>query len=168
MQINANDEFPELNEHLTALYQRLNGDLTPLMRGIGALLEGSTRDRFRTKRDPGGVAWANLAPETVKSKNARGGILVDHGDLMRSITYHASSQAVAVGTDRPYGKYHQTGTNPYIIRPKDKKALSFNGVVVKQVNHPGLPARPFLGLSTDDKAEIRELINDFMSGVING
>ena len=148
MQTTVNDQLSELNEHLTALYQRLNGDLTPLMRGIGTLLEGSTRDRFRTKRDPDGVAWANLAPGTIKSKNARGGILVDYGDLMRSITYHASSQAVAVGTDRPYGKYHQTGT--------------------KVDGTQRIVARPFLGLSTDDKAEIRELINDFMSGAING
>lgn len=149
MQITVTDQLPELNEHLTTLYQRLNGDLTPLMRGIGTLLEGSTRDRFRTKTDPDGVAWKNLSAERLEEKKGRGGILVDYGDLMRSITYHASSQSVAVGTDRHYGKYHQTGT------------YKADGAQI-------LPERPFLGLSIDDKTNIQDLLNDFMAEVING
>ena len=145
MQIDVTHTIPALSEHLTDLRQRLNGDLTPLMQAIGSVLEGSTRGRFADKQSPNGVAWAVLMPSTIKAKNGRSNILVDSGDLIRSITFHASNDSVVVGTDRPYGKYHQTGT---------KKA---NGTT-KMV------ARPFLGLSEQDKSDIGDLINDFLAG----
>lgn len=142
MQIDVTDQIPSLNQHLTTLYQRLNGDLTPLMQAIGSLLEGSTRQRFADKQSPDGRSWAALMPATVKAKTGRGGgILVDRGDLMRSITFHAASDHVVIGTDRPYGKYHQTGT----VR---------------------MTARPFLGVSTQDQADIRDLINDYIAGLL--
>lgn len=145
MQINVTDQIPALNEHLTALQQRLNGDLTPLMQAIGSLLEGSTRQRFADKVSPNGVAWAVLMPSTVKAKNGRSNILVDSGDLIRSITFHASNDSVVIGTDRPYGKYHQTGT---------KKADGSTKMV----------ARPWLGLSQQDQFDINDLIMDFLAG----
>ncbi len=145
MQINVTDQIPALNEHLTALQQRLNGDLTPLMQAIGSVLEGSTRQRFADKQSPNGVSWAVLMPSTVKAKNGRSNILVDSGDLLRSITFHASNDSVVIGTDRPYGKYHQTGT---------KKADGSTKMV----------ARPWLGLSEQDQFDINDLIMDFLAG----
>lgn len=138
MQIEITHDLPELNQHLTTLYERLNGDLTPLMSAIGAILESSTRERFSAKKEPNGTAWKSLLPDTLKSKG-NNNILVDTGDLMRSITFHASSESVVVGTDRHYGKYHQLG-----------------GI--------NLVARPFLGLSEDDKSTIGDLIEDFING----
>lgn len=149
MKIDVTSQLPELNEHISALYLRLNGDLTPLMGGVGTLLEGSTRDRFRTKTAPDGSSWADLQPSTIEAKNARGGILVDRGDLMRSITHHANSDSVAVGTDRHYGKYHQTGTK-------------------NQDGSKRMPARPIFGLSAEDKTNIRDLLNNFMREMAHG
>ena len=147
MQIDVTHDIPALNEHLTDLRQRLNCDLTPLMQAIGSVLEGSTRGRFADKQSPNGVAWAVLMPSTIKAKNGRSNILVDSGDLIRSITFHASADSVAIGTDRPYGKYHQTGT---------KKANGGTKMV----------SRPFLGLSNQDQSDIGDLINDFLAGEI--
>lgn len=141
MQIDVTHDIPALGEHLNALQQRLNGDLTPLMKAIGSLLEGSTRQRFADKQSPSGVQWAVLLPQTIKAKNGRANILVDSGDLVRSITFHAAGDSVVVGTDRPYGKYHQTGTQHMV-------------------------ARPFLGLSDDDKREITDLIHDYLAGLL--
>ena len=145
MQIDITHDIPALNEHLTDLRQRLNGDLTPLMQAIGSVLEGSTRGRFADKQSPNGVAWAVLMPSTIKAKNGRSNILVDSGDLIRSITFHASSDSVAIGTDRPYGKYHQTGT---------KKANGETKMV----------SRPWLGLSQQDQFDINDLILDYLAG----
>ena len=145
MQIDVTHDIPALNEHLTDLRQRLNGDLTPLMQAIGSVLEGSTRGRFADKQSPNGVAWAVLMPSTVKAKNGRSNILVDSGDLIRSITFHASSDSVLIGTDRPYGKYHQTGT---------KKADGSTKMV----------ARPWLGLSQQDQFDINDLIVGYLAG----
>ena len=145
MQIDVTHTIPALSEHLTDLRQRLNGDLTPLMQAIGSVLEGSTRGRFADKQSPNGVAWAVLMPSTIKAKNGRSNILVDSGDLIRSITFHASSDSVAIGTDRPYGKYHQTGT---------KKANGETKMV----------SRPWLGLSQQDQFDINDLILDYLAG----
>lgn len=49
IQINPTDEFPLLVERLTDLQERLNGDLTPLMQGIGKVLEDNTRQRIANK-----------------------------------------------------------------------------------------------------------------------
>lgn len=149
MQITVNSQLQELNDHIGTIYLRLNGDLTPFMSAIGTLLEGSTRDRFRTKTAPDGSSWEDLKPSTKAAKNNRGGILVDYGDLMRSITYHASNDAVAVGSDRPYAKFPQTGT----------KNADGSERMVK---------RDFLGLSIDDKANIRDLMFEFMESAVNG
>jgi phage virion morphogenesis protein len=146
MQLVVSDQLPQLSANLHALQARLNGDLTPLMDAIGHLLENSTRKRFETKRDPEGIDWAQLKPQTIerkrnKSGRVRGGILVDRGDLRKSITYFASTQSVTVGTDRPYGQYHQSGTEH-------------------------MPARRFLGLSEADKTEINDFIRHFLEDVL--
>lgn len=146
MQLVVSDQLPQLSANLHALQTRLGGDLTPLMDAIGHLLENSTRKRFKTKRDPEGIDWAQLKPQTIerkrnKSGRVRGGILVDHGDLRKSITYFASTQSVAVGTDRHYGQYHQSGT-------------------------VHMPARRFLGLSAEDKTGIDKLVQQFLEDVL--
>lgn len=73
-------------------------------------------------------------------------LLIKSTLLRRSIrVVRTSASEVVVGTDRPYASAHQFGTDPYDIRPKNKKALSWPGAAhpVKVVHHPGLPARPF-------------------------
>lgn len=160
--IDISNDLPLLQDNVETLTEKL-GDLTPLMQAIGSLLEGSTRQRFTDKKAPNGTSWANLMPST-QTQKGNNNILVAGDTLRESITNHADRYSVSVGTDMSYGVYHQFGTDPYTIRPKNKKALAFGGGVYKQVQHTGLPARPFLGLSDDDKAEIYELINEILMG----
>ncbi len=176
MQLVISHDFAPLQAHLQALYARLNHDLTPLMENIGMALESSTDARFETKTAPDGTPWQPLKESTINNKlvakngktNARGGILSDRGDLRKSITYFATGQSVAIGTDRHYGVYHQLGTDPYTIEPRAAKALSFlmpgGRVAVKHVHHPGLPARPFLGVSAADEVTITEFIRQYVAG----
>ena len=149
MQINVNDQFPELTDKLGEIYIKLGGDLTPLWRSVTAVIENSTRDRFRTKTAPDGSTWADLKPSTLESKKGRGSKMVEYGDLMRSITSHANSTSAVVGTDRPYAKYHQTGTK-------------------NQDGSERMEARPIFGISTQDRTDVLDLMNDFMAGVVNG
>lgn len=191
MQLVISHDFAPLQAHLQALYARLNHDLTPLMENIGMALESSTRARFETETAPDGTPWQPLKESTVDAKinqrklaayqrkkargipadrpPPRGGILSDRGDLRKSITYFATSQSVAIGTDRHYGVYHQLGTDPYTIEPRAAQALSFitkegARVTVKHVHHPGLPARPFLGVSAADEVTITEFIRQYVAG----
>lgn len=138
-----NNEIADLHGRLAAIGRRL-GDTAPVMAAIGALLEGSTRQRFADEEDAEGNAWARLAPSTRKSKRRnKGRVLTEFGDLAKSITHHTSLTAARVGTDRHYGQYHQSGTGK-------------------------MPARAFLGLSSADKTGINGLLNDFLQGVIDG
>lgn len=138
MQLTITHQLPQLNDHIGQLYQHLGGDLTPLMKAIGGILENSTRERFSSKIAPDGTSWQQLKPSTVKQKKGRGGsILVERGDLMKSITHHATSHSVTVGTNRHYGKYHQVGTKH-------------------------MPARPFLGISASDGVNIQDVLNQFL------
>lgn len=43
-----------------------------------------------------------------------------------------------------YAHLVEFGTSAHIIRPKNRKALAFDGTVVKVVRHRGTAARPFL------------------------
>lgn len=138
-----NNEIADLHGRLAAIGRRL-GDTAPVMAAIGALLEGSTRQRFADEETPDGSSWAALLPGSQKSKERnKNAILKEFGDLMRSITYHASAAAVVIGTDRHYGQYHQSGTAK-------------------------MPARPFLGLSAEDRGGIDDILTQFMRGVVNG
>lgn len=139
MRIDVESQLGEMSDKLGALALGL-GDLSPVMQAIAAVVEGSTRERFLTKQDSEGVSWKQLSPERLRQKKGRGGILVDRGDLMRSITGHATAVSAEVGTDRPYGKYHQMGW--------------------------GVPQREFLGLSEEDVLDIQDLLNDFMEDLL--
>lgn len=143
MQFDVSSQLPTLNQYLTQLYSRLNGDLTPLMAALGAYGESSTRERFSSKKSPDGPRWDDLLSSTVKAKNGRGGILVDSGDLMSSITHFASSDAVAIGTPEPYAKYHQEGTKY-------------------------MAARRIFGLSALDRENMGNIVNEFLVEATNG
>lgn len=98
---------------------------------------------------------ASLRPATWAAVKKQGGApLKKSGALWQSIRIvETNSKSVTVGTDRPYAVYHQFGTGPYVIRPKGKKALFWPGAMhpVKQINHPGIPARPFFPFDSAGK-----------------
>lgn len=142
MRLTVNSELPEVQEHLNALYRALNGDLTRPMAGIAAILERSTTKRFHTKTAPDGSLWAGLKPATVRAKTGkggktRGGILVDRGDLFRSLTGFANDKMAVVGTPQLYAQYHQTGTRHMV-------------------------ARPIFGLSEQNRRDIRQSLADWL------
>lgn len=67
------------------------------------------------------------------------------GTLQRSILPEVNYPSATVAVNEKYGIFFEEGVDPYIIRPKKKKALFWKGAMhpVKLVHHPGLKARPF-------------------------
>lgn len=135
------------------------GDTTPVMSAIGTGLVASTHRRFVTQTAPDGAAWAPLNPEYRRQKrNAR--ILTESGRLRDSINSRPGRDQVRVGTNAVYAGAHQLGAT---IRPKAASHLVFrldSGIVrAKSVT---LPARPFLGLSSDDPEMIAETTFQFL------
>ncbi|MFC3873121.1 phage virion morphogenesis protein [Neisseria musculi] len=148
MRLTVNSTLPELQAHLNTLYARLNGDLSEPLNAVAGLLENSTRKRFETKTAPDGSKWAQLSlwtlyAKTGKNGKTRGSILVDRGDLLRSITSHATESMAEVGTDRVYARYLQTGTAK-------------------------MPAREIFGLSDQDRADIRDELHDWLQTIWSG
>lgn len=129
-------------EQIAQLHQKLNGDLTEPMEDIGTILMRSSNERFVTKLDPDGNYWANLMPSTVERKG-NDNILVKSGELSEVI-YHAYKDRVEIGTPEIYGVYHQFGA--------------------KKRNGEDMPARPFLGISSQDETDIYKVINKYLQG----
>jgi phage virion morphogenesis protein len=74
----------------------------------------------------------------------KGQTLLERGHLMQSITHHVSGHEVEVGTNVVYAAIHQ-----------------FGGRAGRQ-HASVIPARPFLGVSQQDKNEIKHIFIDYI------
>lgn len=132
---------------------------TPVMGAIGTGLVSSTHRRFVSQTAPDGTPWKKVHPEYEKIKRNRR-ILTESGRLRDSINSRPGRDFVRVGTNTVYAAAHQFGVT---IKPKTKSHLVFrlaSGVVMaKSVT---LPARPFLGISSEDETEIAEIVFGFL------
>jgi phage virion morphogenesis protein len=129
----------EVREVLQDLQQAVS-NLEPTFGDIGEYLLRSHDERFRAGIDPDNRRWREYAPldpeyEARKTKN-KDKILILEGDLSDGLHYKTSPHELLFGTNEPYGATHQFG------REED-----------------GIPKRPFLGVSEDDKNEILSIIN---------
>jgi phage virion morphogenesis protein len=134
------------------------GSLRPALMEIGEHLQGSVEERFRTETDPEGQPWEPLSPLTLANKR-NDKILTESGGpgLRGSIHYQVGSNSLEQGTNKIYGAIHQLGGT---IRAKRAPALAIGRpggafALVKQVT---IPARPYLGLSEDDRQAIDAIL----------
>jgi len=119
-----------------------------IMADVAEYLLESHEKRFKAGVSPSGDKWEPLADGSGRTPLNRTGIAASQ------FANESGDDFAAVFNTRTYMAPHQTGTDPYIIRPRLKKALHFNGRFATKVNHPGLKARPFLGFSSDDTTQI--------------
>ncbi|MEO0558054.1 MAG: phage virion morphogenesis protein [Bacteroidota bacterium] len=148
----------------------LRADKEALHADIGEHMLNATDARFEAERAPDGTRWAPNSPATLISQytsrgkrrkafkqRAKGGdieltagfgrfvqakrILQDkgvRGGLRGDISYEADGRSVRLGASKVYARIHQLG------------GTAGRGVT--------LPARPFLGLSRDDRQVIADII----------
>lgn len=146
-----------LKDSITPALRKLiekSGQPRAVLSAMGAELVSITRGNFQNPSYRPS-AWA-------PKKRANGKpLLVGSSLLSRSIRVSESTdRKVVISSDRRYAPYHQFGTRPYVIRPKNRRALAWPGAAhpMKKVNHPGLPPRPFFpfkGDSMTSKAQTR-------------
>ena len=136
-------------EHLSGLVDAIN-DPAPLLAELGEYGLRSTRARFKTQTAPDGTAWAALQPWYQKEKRRnKNRILTLNGYLRGQMTWQlVGDRTVEIGSNLPYAAVHQFGAT---IKPRAAKVLMFRGHVAKSVT---IPARPYLGLSDEDRSEI--------------
>lgn len=148
-------------------------DLSPAMRAIGEILTESTKQRFSDSTAPDGSRWKPNAPATVLGTLARisgayskktGRLtkkgaavasnkkpLVATGILQDTISYNLinGGDGVEVGTNRFAGEW-DGGAAVHQFGSQDGK----------------IPARPFIGISTDDETDILAILANFGSQAI--
>lgn len=177
---------------LKRLIARLQGDGRDLMLGhMGEYLMRSTRDRAAQEIDPDGRKWAALSPGYARWKaKKRPGVPIlkfDFHMLGDQLSYQVDPDGLLLGTNAPYGARHQFGgdsTHAAHSRklafekdaPNGKKRFARPGSAA--VHHEKwatvgeftvtLPARPWLGVSTDDEKELLDIAEDHVTGALGG
>lgn len=111
---------------------------------VGSILKSSAQERIsETKTDPDGKAWQDLDFFTSLNRARRGrdpdGILRDTSVLLGSIKFQVGSTEVEIGSDLIYAATHQFGDPSRNI-----------------------PARPYLGVSTQDEQDIIDAMDAFL------
>lgn len=133
----------ELQSFFTQLSAQTD-DLSGVFADIGEYLLESTDKRFEDQVDPEGNKWKDLSALTLsrKEKNADK-IMIESGELMRSMVPIISADELIFGTNKIYGAMHQ-----------------FGGTTSSRSMFPGkaISARPFLGTSDDDVLAITDLL----------
>jgi len=129
-----------------------------LLEGIGRLLQESTRNRIETsKTSPDGSSW--------KANNAGSSTLFQSGNLAASIDYSVGGSSVFVGSALIYARIHQEGGE---IKPKKGDRLVFMiGNQLVFATKVTIPARPYLGISADDKVDILDAVEDQLRRMFN-
>ncbi len=128
-----------------------------LMKAIGRALESSTKRRFRAGLGPDGTPWK----PSLRVKLRGGKTLLDRGRLRDSISSDGDDERAIVGTNLIYARIQQLGG---VIEPKNAKALRFEipGLGWRMVRRVTLPARPYLGVSDDDRVEIADQVASYL------
>ena len=91
--------------------------------------------------------WRKGAAEALEKRK----ILIKTGRLMRSITYKATDNQVAIGSNVVYAAAQNFG-------------LGARSSLKSRRRMPALPARPYLVLQDEDLAETREEVLSFITG----
>jgi phage virion morphogenesis protein len=130
-----------------------NTRLRPLYAEISNALLLSTKARFESETDPEDVPWAPLKPATL-SKKKTDKKLREALRLFNTVRVDFSGDFAGVsagGPGVPYAAIHQLGGKPGMA--------------------PGaaaIPARAYMGISTDDLQKIFEIALDYERDAIRG
>lgn len=142
-----------VTDQLNQLLKRMS-DMSPVMRGIGQELNTRISNRFETRTDPSGKAWApwSEAYRETYPKDARGFVLERYGDMLKSLTFQADKSSVRVGfgavaskNGDVYATYHEFGTDKM-----PRRGMLFDD--------------PNTGtLSADDETAVLDIIGQFLA-----
>ncbi len=167
-------------DYLRGLVERAS-DMRPVLLEIGEDMTESTKARFPAATAPDGTPWAPNSPVTLANYSAlfargKDGALTkrsaqklgakkplkgETGALASTINYQVQdAQSVSIGSPMVYASTHQYGAQ--------SGEFGFGVYGTRMGSFPipwgNIPARPFLGASEADKANIVELVTGYMMG----
>jgi len=132
-------------------------DKTALLNEIGVNLVENARLRFSDQVAPDGTPWQ----PSLRAINQGGDTLRDTGTLLASLTHAVLSEGVEYGTNVPYAATMHFGDT---IRASAAPYLTFRvpGGGWAKKKEVTIPARPFLGLDSDDEQMVVDIIGNFL------
>jgi phage virion morphogenesis protein len=140
---------------------RVGRDPSPALKALGPLLVASTRNRITAEQAPDGTAWPALNPAYAAGKRGPGMLRerAMRGGLFASLTSEVDGAKLRVGTNKVYAAVHQFGAT---ITPRNAPALVFRlGKRLVRAKKVTIPARPFLGISEEDRETIADVFEAF-------
>ena len=144
-------------------------NLRPAFAEIGEDMLESTKRRFSTATDPDGKPWAANSPVTVarylgnfKSSYKKDGSLSKAGEKRAGSKKPLTGETKALQTTINYQLQGATGVS--IGSPMVYAAMQQFGGTKSQFPHlwGDIPARPFLGISTTDQANILDILGSYL------
>lgn len=128
-----------------------------LFNHMGEVLLDIHEVRFNVQESPDGIPWQALSPWYQESKpKQKDKILTLDGNLRSTLHWQIEGNTLLFGTNLVYGAIHQFGG---IIKPVSANALNVGGRPVKQVV---IPARPWLGISIQDKSLLVDVVREHL------
>lgn len=150
------DGAVEVGQRLDAVARAL-GEPRALWEEVGRVGVLQTQERFEQERGPDGLAW----PPSIRVLVEGGKTLTDTGRMKASITHEATGTGVAIGTNAIQAAIHQFGGR---INAKTERGLLFKVAGNWARKHfVDMPRRAFLGLSSDNEAELLEVADEYMA-----
>ncbi len=133
-------------------------DKAELFNEIGINLVENARLRFSDEVSPDLIPWK----PSHRAVNQGGKTLRDTGNLMASLTHEVLSNGVAYGTNVPYATTLHFGAT---IKASGTDYLTFRvpGGGWAKKREVEIPARPFIGLDTEDEQVVVDLIGAFLT-----
>lgn len=154
-------------------------DMTPVMQDIGEEMVDATKNRFMTGTAPDGSAWAPKSPTTIATYQRRGDpvdarpLWGPSGDLHSLFAWAAGPAEVSWGTNVIYAAVHQFGAEQGAFgarmgrtRPSEKRPTSRDYFF--PIPWGDIPARPFLGVSDEDRTGILAALEDWLTQAWDG
>ena len=137
---------------------RLGYDPSPVMQAIAGVLADNIEEAFQSEQSPEGEAWLRRC--RIRQSNSerspvigQGQKLQQTGRLANSITSSFGRDYAVAGTNVIYAATHQFGA---------KKGSFGSDRYGRPIPWGDIPARPFLGLSSEGRREIEEIIALFI------
>lgn len=177
----------EGTERVNRLIDRVLGlpeHIPPLLQALTAEGESQTRRRIKAGGPgPDGEAWPAWSPDYAKTRHRGHGRLQAQGHLLDSITAFTEGDLVAGwGSHLVYAAIHQLGFDEVVsVRAhtrttqatgrRDEKrrflaAAARTSQVAAHTRHQHLPARPYLGLSDEDLAELEAIADAYVDRLL--
>jgi phage virion morphogenesis protein len=154
---------------MLAELSRRMANLQPAMKEIGEDIVASTKRRFASSTSPDGTPWASNSQVTVERYlGVFAGSHKKDGTLSKRGAARSAAKKPLIGETKTLGltiNYQLSGTSAvHIGSPKVYAAMHQFGGTKTQFPHlwGDIPARPFLGLSAPDKANILDILGTYL------